>query len=63
VTDRTPETTLFELALYLVACARLAVDENSGLASFRLIEGGPPDGCTPPMRPISCERLILAALW
>ena len=39
MTDRTPETTLFELALYLVACARLAVDENLGLASFRLIEG------------------------
>src|SRR6185436_3081018 len=39
VTDRTPETTLFELVLYLVACARLAVDENLGLASFRLIEG------------------------
>jgi hypothetical protein len=39
VTERTPETTLFELVLYLVACARLAVDENLGLASFRLIEG------------------------
>jgi hypothetical protein len=37
--QRTPETALFELALYLVACARLAVEENLGLASFRLIEG------------------------
>ena len=35
----TPENVLFELAVYLVACARLAVDENLGLASFRLIEG------------------------
>jgi hypothetical protein len=38
VSDRTPETALFELALYLVACARLVVDENLGLASFRLTE-------------------------
>lgn len=38
MSDRTPETALFELALYLVACARLVVDENLGLASFRLIE-------------------------
>jgi hypothetical protein len=39
MTQRSPENTLFELAVYLVACARLAVDENLGLASFRLIEG------------------------
>src|SRR5690349_18770794 len=39
MTQRTPENALFELAVYLVACARLAVDENLGLASFRLIEG------------------------
>jgi hypothetical protein len=39
MTQRTPEYTLFELAVYLVSCARLAVDENLGLASFRLIEG------------------------
>jgi hypothetical protein len=39
MTDRTPETALFDLALYLVSCARLAVDENVGMASFRLIEG------------------------
>jgi Family of unknown function (DUF6092) len=39
MTQRTPENALFELAVYLVACARLAVDENVGLASFRLVEG------------------------
>ena len=39
MSDRTPADALFELALYLVASARLAVDENLGLASFRLAEG------------------------
>jgi hypothetical protein len=39
MTQRNPEVALFELAVYLVACARLAVDENLGLASFRLVEG------------------------
>jgi hypothetical protein len=39
MTERTPETALFDLALYLVCCARLSVDENLGMASFRLIEG------------------------
>jgi len=39
MTERTPEKALFDLALYLVACSRLAVDENLGMASFRLIEG------------------------
>ena len=36
---RSPETALFDLAVYLVACSRLALEENLGLASFRLIEG------------------------
>jgi hypothetical protein len=35
---RSADTALFELALYLVACARLVVEENLGLASFRLTE-------------------------
>ena len=39
MSDRSPESALFELALYLVSCSRLAVDENLGMASFRLIEG------------------------
>ena len=39
MTQRNPEDVLFELAVYLVTCARLALDENLGLASFRLIEG------------------------
>jgi hypothetical protein len=39
MTERTPQKTLFDLALYLIACSRLAVDENLGMASFRLIEG------------------------
>jgi Family of unknown function (DUF6092) len=39
MTERSPENVLFELSVYLVTCARLALDENLGLASFRLIEG------------------------
>jgi Family of unknown function (DUF6092) len=39
MTKSTPENVLFELAIYLIACARLVVDENLGLASFRLVEG------------------------
>ena len=34
-----PDAAVFDLALYLVCAARLALDENLGLASFRLIEG------------------------
>jgi hypothetical protein len=37
--DRSADAALFDLALYLVCCARLVVDENLGLASFRLAEG------------------------
>ena len=33
-----PEQDLFDLALYLVCAARLSLDENLGLASFRLTE-------------------------
>lgn len=39
MSERTPEKALFDLALYLVCCARLAVEENVGLGSFRLVEG------------------------
>ncbi len=39
MSERTSEKTLFDLALYLVCCARLAVEENVGLGSFRLVEG------------------------
>jgi len=39
VSERAPADVLVELVLYLVASARLAVDENLGLASFRLAEG------------------------
>jgi hypothetical protein len=38
MTDREPQQALFDLALYLVCSARLAVEENLGLASFRLTE-------------------------
>jgi len=37
--SRTSESTLFDLVLYLVSCARLVFEENLGLASFRLLEG------------------------
>ena len=36
--ESTAPETLFDLALYLVCSARLALDENLGLASFRLTE-------------------------
>lgn len=39
MSERTPESALFELALYLVCCSRLALVENVGLGSFRLLEG------------------------
>ena len=39
MSGRTAENTLFELALYLVCCSRLALEENVGLGSFRLLEG------------------------
>lgn len=38
MSDRPDQNALFDLALYLVCCARLALDENLGLASFRLTE-------------------------
>ena len=39
MSERTPEAALFDLALYLICCSRLALEENVGLGSFRLIEG------------------------
>lgn len=39
MSDRTAEQALFDLVLYLVCAARLALEENLGLASFRLTEG------------------------
>ena len=39
MSERTPETALFDLALYLICCSRLALEENVGLGSFRLLEG------------------------
>lgn len=38
LSDRDSRKVLFDLALFLVCAARLAVDENPGLASFRLTE-------------------------
>ena len=38
MTERSAADALFDLALYLVCSARLAVDENLGLASLRLTE-------------------------
>jgi hypothetical protein len=38
MSERTASEALFDLALYLVCSARLALDENLGLASFRLTE-------------------------
>jgi hypothetical protein len=38
MSERSASDALFDLALYLVCSARLAVDENLGLASFRLTE-------------------------
>ena len=37
--DARPEDRLFELALYLVTCALLALDEPLIYGSFRLLEG------------------------
>jgi hypothetical protein len=38
MTERTSEDALFELVLYLVASARLTLDETTTYGSFRLIE-------------------------
>jgi hypothetical protein len=38
MTDRTREDALFELVLYIVASARLTLDETTTYGSFRLIE-------------------------
>ena len=39
MSERAPEAALFDLALYLVCSARLALEENVGLGSFRLLDG------------------------
>ena len=39
MSERTPEAALFDLALYLICSSRLALEENVGLGSFRLLDG------------------------